>query len=181
MKPSDAPIANRAGKRRMIAAGGSQAFTLVEMLLVLVIISSLLATMAVSLTGRRDRHALRVAAEDLAASLRFAAERARLTGRHCRVAFEDDYSGYRLEMATEQGAESFAPDIGMAGAGRRFAEGIRLAQDADPGRQAPPAPKTLTFSPNGEGFAGRLRLRNRADEQIDIEVAPETHQVHVLP
>ncbi len=180
MKPSDAPIAIR-DERRTIAPGDSLAFSLVEMLLVLVVISALLATMAVSLAGRRDHQALRVAAEDLATSLRFAAERARLTGRPCRLAFQDDYSGYRLEIATDQSGESFAPDIGMAGQGRRFAEGIRLVQDADPGRQARPAPKALTFAPQGKGFAGRLHLRNRADEQIDIEVIPETHQVHVLP
>jgi len=166
--------------QRSAAPAPSGAYTLMEMLLTLVIVSALLAMMAVSLAGRRDHQALRVAAEDLAASLRYAAERSKLTGRSCRVAFNDDYTGYRLEIATGRSADSFSPDIGLAGAGRRFAEGVRLVGEARADQQGPSVPRTLTFAPDGKGFAGSLRLKNRANESIEIEVAPETHQVHLL-
>ena len=161
--------------------GGIAAFTLVEMLLVLVLLATLTGTMAVSLGGRQDRHAIRVCAKDLATAIRFCAAQARLKGRPHRLAFYDGLRAYRVETIDTQSGQDFVPVYGQAGRKRTLVKGVEVTAISTEDRELDLADLTeiLTFDPNGSSFHGKIELRNRKDEAITIEVLPTTAQVHI--
>ena len=91
------------------------AFTLVELLLVLTLLAIFAASLSVSLAGRPDGYAIRVAAEDLAMALRFAATQAKAGQTSHRVAFYENHAQYRVEIADPRTNGGFAPARGQAG------------------------------------------------------------------
>ncbi len=161
--------------------GGIGAFTLVEMLLVLVLLATLTGTMAVSLGGRQDRHAIRVCAKDLATAIRFCAAQARLKGQSHRVAFYEGASAYRVEAADAVQGDDFVPVYGQAGRKRTLVKGVEVTAISTEDRELDVDDLTdvLTFRPKGNNFHGKIELRNRKDEAITIEVLPTTAQVHI--
>ncbi|MCY2925911.1 MAG: hypothetical protein NT031_10815, partial [Planctomycetota bacterium] len=140
----------------------------------------LTTTLAVSLSGRHDEHAIRITAEDLAAAIQFAAQRARTTGRPYRVAFLGGMTGYRIEQAQTAGGTDFEPVGGLAGQTRQLLAGVRVAS-VDRGPQASQGSNSdLEYDGAGGGFCGSIRLTNRTGQNITIQVLPYTGQVYVV-
>ena len=161
-------------------ATGRLAFTLVELLLVLALLAILTASLTVSLSGRQDHYAIRMAAEDLAAAVRFAVAQARLRQVPHRLVFCDGAGGFRVEAADPQAKDGYVPASGRAGRQQLLAGGVRVVGVSEDGVETA-VPKSLEYQPDGAGFRGRIRLENKRGETISIEVAPLTGQVHIVP
>jgi prepilin-type N-terminal cleavage/methylation domain-containing protein len=162
-------------------AAAVAAFTLVEMLLVLLVISVMAGAAVVNLRGRQDGHALRAAAKDLAAAMQFAAARAEAEDCPYRVALDDKLQSFQVECL-RPGSAGFVGAEGMAGAKKAMARGVTVDAIAPASPDAsPPEDKTaaLYFLPDGGGFAGSVKLKNRAAEVVHIDVLPGTRQIHV--
>ena len=162
------------GEVRRHAAG----FTYVEMLVVLVLISVLVGAVVVSLRGRTQTFALRTAARDLVAALRFAQAEARLRRCPHRVMFSEDVNAYRVESAAAE-LLAFTPARGEAGRMRSLPRGISVAGICANGEDVAPDSDALWFGPGGDGFSGRIELVNDRGEAVWIEVIRETGQIHV--
>lgn len=157
-----------------------QAFTLVEMLLVLILIALLASGAVVSLRGRKDAYALQVSTHDLAKAIEFAASQAKLKQSSHRVVFDDSRQTYRVEKAITDSALEFAPVKGQAGMGNSLTEGVRISRVWRAGNEITPLPSSFEFHAGGGGFYGRIELVNRTGDSRIIEVMPQTGQVHVL-
>ncbi len=160
---------------RVVSRGG--AFTLVEMLLVLVIIAVLSSSVAVSVCGRSGKRALRVAARDLAAAIGYASCRAKLVGHEHRVVFLQEGRAYRVESLVGGFGGQFAPVRGQAGAERSMPPDVRIASVSDNTDTFKEVPDWLEFGSGDCGFAGRIVLQNEAGLSASIEVIGRTGQV----
>jgi type II secretion system protein H len=153
-------------------------FTLVELLLVVIIISVLAGGVAVSLGGRTERHAVRAAANDLAAAIRFASGKARLRRRRVRVRLSDEGRDLWVE-AMEDGTGEFRPVEGPAGEPRRLPQEVhvvRVLPEDDPAGQTV---ANLEFGPNRAGFAGRVEIEGRDHSAASVRVWPQTGEADV--
>jgi len=156
------------------------AFTLVEMLLVVVLLATLTGTLAASLSGRVDRHALRIAGKDLAMAVRFSVAEARLKRLPHRVAFHDHWTSYRVEKAESGAGREYTPVRSLAGQVKTLAKQVRVAGVSTDGRLLESLPEALPQYPNGNGFRGEIQLANRAGETLTIKVLPVTGQVRIV-
>ena len=156
------------------------AFTLVEMLLVVVLLATLTGTLAVSLSGRVDRHALRIAGKDLAAAVRFSVAETRLKRLPHRVAFHDNWTRYRVERAESAAGGEYVPVRSLAGQIKTLAKQVRIAGASTDGQPLESLPEALPQYPDGNGFHGEIQLANRAGETLTIKVAPVTGQVQIV-
>ena len=155
-----------------------QAFTLIEMILVMVILAAITGALAVSWTGAEDRHKLRAAAKDLAAAIRFSASEARLRQLPHRVTFNETFTAYRVEKAVSRDGRRFEPARGQGGRLKALVESIRIESTSADGHALKPLPEALVYDACGSGFHGEIRLRNRRGEDVGIRVT-STGQVHV--
>jgi len=167
---------------------GSSAFTLVEMLLVLVIMSFFAGAIAVSLHGRADMLALRSATNDLASTIQYAARQAQGRGVPHRVALERPGKdsarpyAYRVQIWSDPGQE-FVDAHGLAGQRHLLPEGISLGRvtSAAPGNSANTSViDYLDFLPD-QGFYGTLELSDRTGRVVTLQIMPVTAQVVVKP
>ena len=156
------------------------AFTLVEMLLVVVLLATLTGTLAVSLGGRVDRHALRIAGKDLAAAIRFSVAETRLKCLPHRVAFYDNWTRYRVERAESAAGSEYAPVRSLAGQMKTLAKQARIAGASTDGQPLESVPETLPQYPDGNSFHGEIQLANRSGETLTIKVSPVTGQVQIV-
>ena len=158
-----------------------RAFTVVEMLLVLVLIGALTGGVVVSLRGRRGEYALRTASQDLAAAIRFAAGQAQAGNVPHRVAFESDRRTYRVEVAADDDGSRFAPVGGRMGHSKSLGRAVEVVEVRVGGRRDDSMLSSLEFGRRGAGFSGSIKLQNDAGETRWIDVTPEVRQVHVRP
>ena len=131
------------------------AFTLVELMIVMVIIA------------------------DLAATVGYTARQSKLNQCTYRIAFYDDLKRYRVETINYGTTIDFVPVNGRAGMIKLLPAGVQISEILSDGHTINHLPDTLTFRPDGSGFSGRIELRNRKGETMQIEVMHKTGQVHV--
>jgi type II secretion system protein H len=184
--PASPDLASRRRRRRWrdgLRPRGD-AFTLVELLLVVVLIAILSGSVVVSLSGRTEKYALRTAAEDLAAAVRFASSQARLEQCPHRVVFSDDRRAFWVESRDEASGE-YRAVAGMPGAQHRLSQDVRVARvmaaedPAAAGVTAAADAAVLSFAPDGAGFCGRIELVGRDQSVLTVAVARETGDAHV--
>ena len=149
---------------------------MIELLLVVLIVSILASSLAVSLQGRKDVQALRVGSEDLAAAVRLAASRAASDGWIVQVALLNDGRAFQVQVVDEQGVSQ--PLAGMAGARRQFAREVRVARLERRSGKAQPA-EVIAFG-GGDDFAGSIELTDGLGNSRRIEVADATAQVRII-
>ena len=171
------PRSNERRRRHGRAVSSPRAFTLVEMLMVLVIIAVLSSSVAVSVSGRSGKRALRVAARDLAAAIGYASSQARLVGHEHRVVFLADGRAYRVEALVSEFDGQFAPVRGQAGAERSMPPDVRIASVSGSNGPFKEVPDWLRFGSGDCGFTGRIVLQNEAGRSASIEVIGRTGQV----
>lgn len=159
-------------------AGRARAgFTLVELLVVLILLAVLAAAVVVSLRGRAESRALDEAAEDVAASIRFALREARAAGLAHRLTFTDGVRGYRIERRRAEGTD-FDPVDGPAGRGRVLPDGVDVHRVLRGDVPLTRPPEALPLDPCGDCFAGTIELI--ADGRVaSVAVLPETFMVRV--
>jgi Tfp pilus assembly protein FimT len=156
------------------------AFTLAELLIVLVMIAVLSCTLAVNLTGRHDRQALLVAAKDLAAAVRYSSEQAHLRRVTHRLAFDDSFTHYRVEVSAPDEVDGFVPAKGLVGRLRRLPETVHISGVVMDGREIWDVPHALVFDPGGEMFCGTIQLANRKGQVVAIEATSGATQVRIV-
>jgi prepilin-type N-terminal cleavage/methylation domain-containing protein len=159
-----------------VGGGHCTAFTLVEMLLVLTIISVLAGSVVVAFEGRSDAFRLAFAASDLAATLDDVADRARLANSAYRVRLVAN-TAFVVEKRSASSGATYVPaeggdrlhplPTGVWVAEITGATGVPLEGDA------------LEFVPGGASFAGRVRLVNRRGETRSVVVLPVTGQTSI--
>jgi len=177
--PSRAPSGRTLHRPQPARLRGDGAFTLIELLLVVVIISVLACSLAAALQGRKDAQALRVGTEDLAAAMRFAWSQAASRGRPFRIALLKDGRAFQVQTLDEQGAPQPLP--GLTGNQRSFAREVHVRQvgagsGAGGGEKLPEA---IQFCA-GAGFSGWVELSDGAGQSRRIEVADATGQVRII-
>jgi type II secretory pathway pseudopilin PulG len=148
------------------------------LLLVVVMMSILTGGVVVSLSGSTERYAVRVAAHDLAAAVRFAAGEARRRKCPVRLTFADDGRAFTIE-AREDVTGTFKPVEGAAGALRRFPPAVRVGRTlrAEDGTNG--AITGLEFGPNGAGFVGHIQIEGRDHSVTSVRVWPQTGEAYV--
>lgn len=112
------------------------AFTLVELLLVLVLLGVFSTSAAVAFQGRDRPYALRVMGEDLGAAFRSAGSASRATRRPHRVVLDEVERVFWIEGSDAEAEGGFARVRGMAGRPHAFIDGVMVSSTGD-------APKTL--------------------------------------
>lgn len=169
------------GDRPVAVVGRSVcAFTLVEMLIVVVIITVLAGGVVVSLQGRYDVHALDLAAKDLASTISYGIRQSTIRQTDHRLAFYDRMRTYRVEMRVSPFTEEFVPVAGRAGMTRSLPEGVQITGITRDGQDIEPLPEVLSWGGGDSGFYGVIELADRQAGIARIEVVPRTGQVHVI-
>jgi prepilin-type N-terminal cleavage/methylation domain-containing protein len=157
---------------------GRSAFSLVELLIVLALMAILIGGVAVSLQGREGDVALRLAGDDVAMAMRFAASQARQTGLSHRIVFHQDQSFWveSLVMVPGGGGWEWIAVAGMAGLQRQLPKGIVVTghrRSPDNGGEN----ANYVFSPAGAEFVRPVELMNEGFAIVQISVLPATGQV----
>ena len=159
-----------------------RAFSLAELLIVLVILSTMAGGVMVAVSGRQESFALSTAAKDLASAIRFARQAAVQEHKSFRLVFGDLGQGFRIEeTASPAGSSDFKPAPGGAGAWRWFAKGVRIVKITDAMQMGGESPQSITFNPDETGFQGALILENQQKDLLTIEVRNVPGQVEIHP
>jgi prepilin-type N-terminal cleavage/methylation domain-containing protein len=181
LAPRPSPLARR------------RAFTLVEIVVVLLIMSVVLTMVGVSLSGATGGVAIRESAGQLQASLRYARYYAAIHNCECRVSFTRAAGVYELTCRTDSEKDEFSPM--PAGERRnRLNERVRFAaivirprdprgagEPQDAGESGEPAaanPDVITFLPTGECDAANIVLTD-GRTAYTLVVAPTSGNVEL--
>ena len=161
-----------------------RAFTLVEMMVVIVLIAIISAMIIPEMKGSFDDALLRSTGRDLASS------RAVSFGQHYRVKFDTQNGRYAVERQAHDGArENFVPLKDVSGAEGKWNPLIAVEINS-PGENPSkdnfdgnPAGQNLedaiSFYPDGTADAAEIRLRDRAGFQLLLKLNPATARVHI--
>lgn len=153
-------------ERKMTSTTGrptrARAFTLVELILVMVIIATVLGITAPSLRGFFASHQTRDAAGRIVALAQYARTQAVAEGRAYRLNFDTSAGTYWL--TAQEGAEFTALRSEF---GRTFTlpDGTTFDMTGTGEREMP---RQMEFTPGGSAPAARLRLLGRQDERVEI-------------
>ena len=159
----------------------TRGFTLVEMLVVLVLLALLAGSIVASLEGRAELHAIRTLSKDIAAAARFAAQEARLSGQPHRLVVDQLTRRYWVERVTAQASDTFEKATGLAGIAKSLPKGSVVATVSSEGLPvtAIAGRNLVEFLPTG-GFDGALIIKSEDGQLIEIRIASQTGQVHVV-
>lgn len=141
------------------------AFTLIELILVLAVISMVLTLCAPAMRGFFESRQTAEAAQNVLAMTRWARSEAVTRGNPCRLNFDSAAGCYWL---TEQNAGCYVPirsDIG-----RRFQlpDGVDLHLLID-GNAILGAAGCIQFQPTGRSDAATIEIRGRQGEQYQVK------------
>lgn len=156
-----------------------QGFTLVEMLLVLVILAVSTAGVSISLTGRRERYALKASSLDLAEAIRYAASEANITEVPHRIVFKDRAS-YWVEKKEQNSVDEFISVTGMPGRSKTLMGHVRIMGFYRPDGQANNSiTDSIVFDQSVGSFSGQICLQGHSNQQVKIYVNGISGQVDI--
>jgi type II secretion system protein H len=155
-----------------------RAFTLIELMLVLLVIAIALGTVAPSLRGHSRTSRLRDTAEQFVTLTRLARTRAISTGQPHRVVIDAAKRRCVLAVQTVQSGQQFN-EIQGEGDDTEFLWPDRVTVRMV---EAPGGPRDfIDFMPTGRGQAAKVRVSDDDDgESVDVECATPTESFHVL-
>lgn len=172
-------LRRRQSRREKPLSRPVRAFTLVEMLLVLVLISILTGAAVVSLSGKQDQYALKVSTDDLAAAIGYAATQAHLTQQSYRVSFDPQRESYQVLVRPDSTANEYVPADGLAGSLRHLVHGVQVVSIHDENDPTKQSIEALDFG-LGTNFYGLIRLQNRLEQSATIQVLAQTQEVCIV-
>ncbi len=181
-----------------LARRASLAFTLIEMLAVVLLIA-LVASVAAPTLNFGGSRAVRQEAEDLGAAIEYARQRAVMTGRAHQLVLNLDAHAYTVEwaqpapeeapaptaeeseftqppidmLAPAAAAEEFVPAPGGFGRGHALPEGVWLLEVELPRELVAEGAVTLRLTPDGTAEPATIFVSDPDREQVlGIEVRP---------
>jgi len=154
------------------------AFTLVELLVVLTIIGVTAAVVVPRLRGGFGGMRGREAALTLAQTIRLAQMLAVDRQRTVRLHIETEQGRYRMELATDAAGTEFTAAPGMAGVTVALPEHVRF-EDVGFAFDTDGSPDVLEFAPDGTWSSGRLVLTDGAERHL-VRVREGFGQVEVV-
>jgi len=153
------------------------AFTLAELLVVLVLIAVLSGGTIVAFRGRQKTYALKMATSDLAMAIEYAQSLPRNNGLNSRLIFDPEHKKYRIEKQAAIGSDNYISVVGRAGMERTIPGSVNISGIMIDGLSVTPTPQTLEFSTGGNGFYGKIKLQNDLGEEMSVQVEKHTGQV----
>lgn len=170
-----------------------RAFTLIEMMVVIVIISIIAAMIIPQMKGTFDDALLRSTGRDLVNVFNLASSRAVSLNQSYRVRFDTPNGRYAVERQIQNGAqEDYVPLKDVSGAegrldsriaveinspGENSSENDAASSPAEQNEQN--SPDTVSFFPDGTADAAEIRLRDRNGFQLLLKLNPVTARVHI--
>jgi prepilin-type N-terminal cleavage/methylation domain-containing protein len=165
-----------------------RAFTLMELVVVVVIIGIMTAMIVPEMKGTFEDALLRATGRDLVNVFGLASSRAVSLNQSCRVELDTRTGRYLLERRIRDGArEDFVPlkDV-PGGEGKldtRIVVEVRqpddISSEDNSGRRPsePGSPDAISFYPDGTSDPAEIRLRDRAGFQLVLQLNPVTSRV----
>jgi len=153
----------------------ASAFTLVELLIVLVLLGMLSTSAVVAFQGRDRPYALRVSGEDLGAAFRSAGNASRAGGKPHRVVLDIAGRLFWVETYAPAADGGFAQVSGLAGRLHAFADGVTVISTGE----LQPDPDGRVVFPFGPGAfpAMACGLATVDGDRLWVRVAAGTGQV----
>lgn len=179
--------------QRAVPAGfiAQRAFTLIEMVVVVVVIGIISAMIIPEMKGSFDDALLRSTGRELMNAFSLASNHAVSFNRPCRVQLDAQTGRYLVERQVRDGErEDFVPLKDISGAeGRldpRIAVEVRQPgedsseDNPDDRAAAQSSPDAVSFYPDGTADAAEIHLRDRAGFQLVLQLNPVTARVQVV-
>ncbi len=168
----------------------ARAFTLIEMMVVVVLIGIMAALVIPEMKGSFNDALLRSASRDLVNVFGLASSRAVSLNQCYRVKFDLDNGDYELERRVHDGASvDFVPAKDVPGAEGKVDQRISVritfpdddSQDnnANPGESSQTSPDAISFYPDGTADAAQIRLADRDGFQLLMQLNPITARVRI--
>jgi len=167
-----------------------RAFTLIEMVVVVVLIGIMAAMIIPEMKGSFNDALLRSTGRDLVNVFNLASSRAVGLGQCYRVKFDTPNGRYAVERQIHDGTGTdFVPLKDVSGAEGKWDSRIAIAINP-PDRSSPEndssfnpaaenAPDSISFFPDGTADAAEIRLRDPGGFQLLLKLNPVTARVHV--
>jgi type II secretion system protein H len=145
------------------------AFTLIELILVLTIISISLAVATPSLRGWGEQGRLRDAAQNFAAATTFARSRAVADAATYRVQIDPAAATYAVQAVASQQVAAVNGEFGQT---TKLPDGFAIVVHAIPTQatQAPPA-NAIEFYPDGRTTPATVRITSKAGNVLEVASA----------
>ena len=167
-----------------------RAFTLIEMVVVVVLIAVMAAMIIPEMKGSFDDALLRSTSRDLINVFDLASSRAVSLNQSCRVELDTQSGRYFVEREIRGGVqENYVPLKDVSGAEGKLDSRIAVemsppdeaSPDNPPDNSAPEAvsPSAISFYPDGTADAMEIRLRDQAGFQMVLRLNPITARVHL--
>jgi type II secretion system protein H len=167
-----------------------RAFTLIEMVVVVVLIAVMAAMIIPEMKGSFDDALLRSTSRDLINVFDLASSRAVSLNQSCRVELDTQSGRYFVEREIRVGAQDdYVPLKDVSGAEGRLDSRIAVemsppdeaSPDNPPDNSAPEpvSPSAISFYPDGTADAMEIRLRDQAGFQMVLRLNPITARVHL--
>lgn len=167
-----------------------RAFTLIELITVIVIIGILTALIIPEMRGTYEDALLRSTSRELISVFELASSRAVSLNQTHRVQFDTHSGKYFIERPVRDGLlEAFQPLTEVAGGTGKLDERItvevRRPQEgpvlADAGREeSVPVPEAVSFYPDGTADAVLISLQDRTGFRLGLKLNATTARVHVF-
>ena len=167
-----------------------RAFTLIEMVVVVVLIAVMAAMIIPEMKGSFDDALLRSTSRDLINVFDLASSRAVSLNQSFRVELDTQSGRYFVEREIRGGAQdNYVPLKDVSGAEGRLDS--RIAVEMSPPDEASPdnppdnsatepvSPSAISFYPDGTADAMEIRLRDQAGFQMVLRLNPITARVHL--
>jgi type II secretion system protein H len=175
---------------------GPAAFTLIELMVVIVIIGIMTAMMIPEMKGTFQDALLRSTSRELINVFDLAYSRAVSLNQLRRVRLDEKTGHYLVEKRVmENGQENFVPADDMASGKGELDSRISIkfrppaenvsdasapAENASANEESPADEVTLSFYPDGTADAGDILLRDRDGFRLALHINPITARVHVV-
>ncbi len=136
-------------------------FSLIELIVVLLIMSTMMAISAPRLTGRSESAQLRATAADVQALGVAARSKAILRNRSVALFIDPDVQRLQLSLADEFGSDP--QNAARLSRARQVADGLSVAIEAGKAGH-------IVFSPDGSASAGTVRIENTRGLSLTLAV-----------
>ena len=178
---------------RAHSATSSPAFSLIELMVVVVLIGIMAATIIPEMQGTYEDALLRSTSRELVSLMNLASSRAVSRNELLRVRLDRGTGKYTLERQTGAGSRrnAFVPVRDITGGEGKLDTRIAI-ENRQPGDAAPPLEKgrldsapsdgsdAIIFYPDGTADAGEIRLKDRSGFRLALRINPVTARIRIV-